>query len=145
MIAGLLQSAQMAGSATSLTDRARIMLKELQSKRYTKTEVLDRTYVKAGLTPQIDGTKVFLTLYERNVGWRWLGMDGFEHAYENIMVFNQENFKKNALGLLAILEVGQEKGIAAIQNLEALEKRVALSAFRGAETLIPPDVEELLP
>ncbi len=72
-------------------------------------------------------------------------MDGFEHAYENIMVFNQENFKKNALGLLAILEVGQEKGITAIQNMEALEKRVALSAIRGAETLIPPDVEELLP
>jgi hypothetical protein len=77
--------------------------------------------------------------------WGWLGMDGFEHAYGNIMVFNQENFKENALGLLAILEVGQEKGIAAIQNLEALEKRVALSAFRGVETLIPPDVEELLP
>ncbi len=62
-----------------------------------------------------------------------------------ILISYQENFKKNALGLLALLEVGQEKGVAAIQNLEALEKRVALSAFRGAETLIPPDMEELFP
>ena len=57
----------------------------------------------------------------------------------------QENFKKNALGFLAVLEIGLEKGVAAIQNLEALEKRATLSAFRGAETLIPPDIEELLP
>lgn len=64
MIAGLLQSAQMAGSATSLTDRARIMLAEMKTKKFTKTEVLERTYVKAGLTPQMDGTKVFISFID---------------------------------------------------------------------------------
>jgi hypothetical protein len=54
----------------------------------------------------------------------------------------QENFRKNAAGLLALCEVG-EKAVAVIRNLESREK-IVVSTFRGIEGLIPPDVEDLL-
>ena len=102
------------------------MLKEVLLRKFSKTEILERTYVKGGLSPNVDGTKVFNI--DMDIGY---GDKGLWISVKKTLF--QENFKKNALGFLAVLEIGLEKGVAAIQNLEALEKRATLSAFRGAE------------
>lgn len=54
----------------------------------------------------------------------------------------QENFRKNAMGLLSLAEHGG-RCIMGVRNIEQREK-VLVSTFRGAEGLIPPDQEELL-
>lgn len=59
-MAGMLQQQQMSGASTSWADRCRLLVNELELKKYTKSEVLDRVYVKGGLSPQQDGTKVDL-------------------------------------------------------------------------------------
>lgn len=57
----------------------------------------------------------------------------------------QENFRKNAQGLLSIVLVGGESTIPAISRLELnMAGRVPVGIFRGAEGLIPPDISHLL-
>ena len=41
-----------------MSDRVAIMLTDVLSGRTNKTEILDRTYTKAGLTTSLDMTKV---------------------------------------------------------------------------------------
>lgn len=53
-----MQQQQMGGHATSMADGVRRMVEELVTGRLTKTEVLDRTYVKSGMTFSQDGTVV---------------------------------------------------------------------------------------
>lgn len=45
-----------------MTDRVRNMVHEASKKEYTKTEILDRTYVKSGMSISMDGTKVLSIL-----------------------------------------------------------------------------------
>ena len=48
------------------------------------------------------------------------------------------------MGILSLAEVGRDKAVLAILNLESREKKIPLTNFRGAESLIPPDALEVL-
>ena len=59
---------------------------------------------------------------------------------------HQESFRKSALGLLAVAEVGREDGVRAVC---AFERTVGvgvlkLSFFRGFETLLPLDMSVVM-
>ena len=63
----MVQRQQMSGAATSLADRVRLMVAELEKNKYTKSEILDRVYVKAGMEPSTDPKLVCLLL--ASAGW----------------------------------------------------------------------------
>lgn len=50
----------MAGRPTSWAERAAIMLHLVRAGGQSKAEILDKTYVRAGMDPARDGTKVYL-------------------------------------------------------------------------------------
>ena len=60
MIAGLQQSAQNASAQQSLSNKVRILSREL-SMANTRMEAIDRTYIKTGCTIGNDGTKVCIS------------------------------------------------------------------------------------
>ena len=58
MIAGLFQGQQNATQQQSMSNKARIMVKELAKGGMLKGEILDRVYVKSGGCESVDGSKV---------------------------------------------------------------------------------------
>ena len=58
IVAGLLQSQQMSGRCTSLSDRVRIMWDEIRRPGASKAEALDKTFIKAGMDETRDCKKV---------------------------------------------------------------------------------------
>ena len=53
-----MQAQQMVGNPTSLSDRVALMVSEAAKGTFTKTEILDRVYCKAGMTTSQDLSKV---------------------------------------------------------------------------------------
>ena len=61
-------------------------------------------------------------------------------------LFTQDNFRKSFYSLLHIAEVGGERTVKALDSLESRTTgELRPNLFRGAENLIPPDIENFLP
>ena len=57
---------------------------------------------------------------------------------------SQDNYRKNAMGLLGLIEHDSSRSVLGVANLESLDPPVKLGIFRGAEGLCGPDMDELL-
>lgn len=58
LLAGQMQAQQNASAEQTLTNKVQLMLEELTNENLTRTEIIDKTYVKGGCTPSKDGTMV---------------------------------------------------------------------------------------
>ena len=56
----------------------------------------------------------------------------------------QDTFRKAASGLLAVADAGRAEAVRAVSCLEASVGEVKISFFKGWETMVPPDLRELI-
>ena len=127
----------MAGRATYLLDRVRIMLELTRKGMPSKAQLLDQVYVRARCVPAHDGSKVPPYLFGCT--------DGKLGRCEMDLQSPQENFRKGAMGLLSLVEIGREKAVEAVGYLEKRNiGKVPLGIFRGAENLVEPDAMTVL-
>ena len=69
-----------------------------------------------------------------------------EWSVTPFFLFTQDNFRKSFYGLLHIAEVGGEGTVKALESLESRTTgELRPNLFRGAENLVPPDIEKFLP
>ena len=66
----------------------------------------------------------------------------FKTKYIFPIVALQENFQKNAYGLLHLGEIAGQDAVSAVAKLEE-DNELKPAMFRGAENLVPPDVKTL--
>ncbi len=148
-IAGLAQSQQAAAAPQYLSNKVRLMVQEVQkADGATKSDMLEKVYVKSGCTIQTDGTKVWT-----NLGLSGLAVWDFGRSLNvvegmewNILETPQENWKKNNLGVFAMAEAGRQEAVTAFLALEKSVGRdnVKSATFRGFEAMVPPDIREIL-
>ena len=148
-LAGLLQQQQMAGRPTTMEDRTRIMYELLKKNKYGKMVLLEKTYILSGMVLAQDGTKVLPFVFVKGMVRVVLVVVVVESKGKRHIpcpTLSQENFRKGASGLLSLVEIGLDKAVIAVTNLEkVMGGKLALGVFRGAENLIPPDAMVLLP
>ena len=56
----------------------------------------------------------------------------------------QDTFRKAASGLLAVADAGRAEAVRAVSCLEASVGEVKISFFKGWESMVPPDLRELI-